>query len=329
MKSVLLTTTALVAFAGAAAADAHLGVSFGGSAEIKYNDITEFSYSADLDITGTAELNNGITATLTYGIALDDHGSIYGDHFPVITLESAYGKLSAGDADAIGPASDHFAETDGVSGFSDGLYEDDNFAVRLDMMLGNFDTSISDSDFGHDNINDLRVGASGSFGNFTFGLGYANELEEVGANVGTTFGAFTVDASVFNSTAGGTDFGIQVGYAISSSITVGAYFASVADGSAQNFGVSLDYVSGPLTVGLGYDDEAGVGNAFIDVEYALSGSSAGLTAFAGYDQAGGAYVGVEYDLGSGATAWVSYSEFDESGDPEFDEGITVGLSLTF
>ena len=329
MKNVLLTTTALVAFAGAAAAEAHLGVSFGGSAEIKYNDITEFSYSADLTVTGTAELNNGITATLSYGIELDNHGSIYGDHFPVLTLESTYGKLSAGDADAIGPASDHFSETDGVSGFSDGLYTDDDFTVRLDMTLGGFDTSISESDFGHNFLNDLRVGASGSFGNFDFGLGYADDLDEVGVNVGTSFGAFMVDFSVFDSAATGTDYGIQVAYEINPSITVGAYFASVDDAAAQNFGVSLDYVSGPLTVGVGYDDEAGTGNAFIDVEYALSGSSAGVTAYAGYDQAGGAYVGVEYDLGSGATAWISYSEFDESGDPEFDEGITVGLSVEF
>ncbi len=329
MKNVLLTTSALVAFAGAAAAEAHLGVSFSGSAEIKYNDITEFSYGADLTVTGTAELNNGITATLSYGINLDDHGSINGDHFPVLTLENSYGKLSAGDADAIGPASDHFSETDGVSGFSDGYYTEDEFTIRLDMTLGGFNASISESDFGHNSLNDMRVGASGSFGNFDFGLGYADDLDEVGVNVGTTFGGFDVDFSVFDSAADGIDYGIQVGYAINSMITVGAYFASVDDASAQNYGVSLDYANGPLTVGLGYDSEAGTGNAFVDVEYALAGASSGVVLFAGYDQAGGGYVGVEYDLGSGAKAWASYAEFDEAGGPEFDEGITVGLSVEF
>ncbi|MBE0413905.1 MAG: hypothetical protein IBX59_09780, partial [Yoonia sp.] len=38
MKSILLTTTAIVAFAGAAVADGHTGVSFSGSVELGYND---------------------------------------------------------------------------------------------------------------------------------------------------------------------------------------------------------------------------------------------------------------------------------------------------
>lgn len=342
MKNVLLTTTALVAFAGSAFAASHAGgpnVTFGGDAEVKYNTGVNGSggfgldFSANLDITASIALNNGITAGVTYTLSLHDFGGDHGDVYPVIFLESAYGKLSAGNGDAIGPASDHFSETSSVSGFDDGEYGSDyDFAVRLDSSFSGIDFSISESDvqFGS---GDTRVGVSGSFGSVDFGLGYGDDVwgeSQVGLNVGTAFGAFEVDFSVFNGQFSGTDYGIEVAYAINTAITVGAYFASLNDATSQEYGVSVDYTSGPLTVGVSYDDGNVItGNAAIDVEYALAGSSAGVVFFAGYDQAGGAYVGVEYDLGSDAKAWFSYSEFDESGDPEFDEGITVGLSISF
>ncbi len=381
MKNVLLTTTALVVFAGGAFAASHGGnatsISFSGDAEVKYNDPNgdiadaeaakaladaleanptltaaeqqailddtgdSFSYSADLTVTGTAALNNGVTATLTYGIKLDDStGNVTGDQYPVLILESAYGKLSAGDADEVGPASDHYSKTDGGGGFSDGQYEDDDFAIRADVSYSSIDISVSESDVLTDGDSDLRVGASGSFGNFTVGLGYADEAEEVGLNVGTTFGAFSVDASVFDGAGtlsdddddgineDGTIFGVQVGYTVNDSLSVGAYVSNFV-----KYGVSADYASGALTVGVAYsggdiDDEAS-----IDVTYDIG---SGLVAYAGYayvdaddSNDDGGYVGLVYDLGAGAEAWISYSEFDESGDPKFDDGVTVGVSVKF
>lgn len=378
MKNVLLTTTALVVFAGSAFAASHGGnatsISFSGDAEVKYNDpdddvalaealedalaiallvdpdlnvddFTEdfadnfeaedgFSYSADLDVTGTAALNNGVTATLTYGINLDDStGLVTGDIYPVLVLESAYGKLSAGDADGVGPATDHYSETDGVADFGDGLYEEEFFAIRADVSYGSVDVSVSESGVLIDGIDDLRVGASGSFGNFTFGLGYGDASGDVGVNVGTTFGAFTVDASAafgtdLTSDGEDTNFGVQVGYEVNSSLSVGAYVSNFVE-----YGVSADYASGALTVGVAYSGGDIADEASIDVTYDIG---SGLMAYAGYAYIDaddsiddGAYVALVYDLGAGAEAWVSYSEFDESGDPEFDDGLTIGVSVKF
>ena len=39
MKRILLASTAIVAFAGAAAAESHIGISFTGSAELGFNDV--------------------------------------------------------------------------------------------------------------------------------------------------------------------------------------------------------------------------------------------------------------------------------------------------
>ena len=70
-------------------------------------------YGADLSISASTELNNGAIAGMTWGASIVNDGvdssTIVGDAYPVITLESSMGKLSAGDADAIGAASDHFA----------------------------------------------------------------------------------------------------------------------------------------------------------------------------------------------------------------------------
>ncbi len=364
MKNVLLTTTALVAFAGSAFAASHQGVSFSGSAELKYNDLDGFSYGADLDVTGMTDLGNGITVSLTYGIALDSNASptttnatLTGDPFPTLTIESMYGTLSYGESPEM--ANDHFSDTDGMDlGFNDkDDFEDelgpwDVATLRFDSSYSGVDFSVSGVDmtsvpFTGSDFEYLQLGVSGAIGSINFGAAYEEFGGSFGINVGTTLGAFSVDVAYFDSgtffsnptISGGTgpgghgsSYGIALGYDINSMISVGAYFAQndyTAGGSTQNYGVSLTYANGPLTVDVAYDDDNGTGNASIDVEYELSGTSAGLTAYAGYDQADGGYVGIVYDLTNGAEIWASYSDFDESGAPEFDDGITVGVSYTF
>ena len=69
MKNVLLTTTALVAFAGAAAAGAELSLS--GSASATYNvetSKTVLAAEAAVGASFSTELNNGMVATLSVEI---------------------------------------------------------------------------------------------------------------------------------------------------------------------------------------------------------------------------------------------------------------------
>ena len=80
MKSILLTSTALVAFAGAAAAESHAsadmmgpqGVVWGADGEFGYNEEVEggFYFDGGLAISTTAGMNMGLTAGLTLDVDL-------------------------------------------------------------------------------------------------------------------------------------------------------------------------------------------------------------------------------------------------------------------
>jgi len=64
MKNILLTTTAIVAFAGAAAADGHTSVSLAGEASVEYNSNAGYSTAAEMTATGSATLDNGLQLLL-------------------------------------------------------------------------------------------------------------------------------------------------------------------------------------------------------------------------------------------------------------------------
>lgn len=65
MKSILFTTTALVAFAGAAAAD----ISLSGEASAEFNSnggVQSYSTAAEMTATASATLDNGLTASTEF-----------------------------------------------------------------------------------------------------------------------------------------------------------------------------------------------------------------------------------------------------------------------
>ncbi|MEM1233442.1 MAG: porin [Pseudomonadota bacterium] len=83
MKRILLASTAMVAFAGAANAESHLGISWAGDAELGWNDDFDdgIFWSLGLTLTGTMELDNGLTASISGDVELinsaevDDNGT--------------------------------------------------------------------------------------------------------------------------------------------------------------------------------------------------------------------------------------------------------------
>ena len=309
MKNVLLTTTVLVAIAGTASAGSHTGIAWAGSAGMDYNSLGGFSYDAGVTVTGTADLNNGVTATMSYGIALDGAGAITGDVYPVITLESGMGKLSAGDGDAVGGASDHFSDH-GATELSS--YTTTDFAIRADVAYGGFNFSVSEVVIG---AADLQVGASGSVSGFDLGLGY-DGTGAIGISVDTMMAGFDLGVG-YN--AGDSSWGVDAGYAVSAAIGVSASYASTGDWS-----VGAAYASGAITADVSYDS-AGV--ILVDGTYDLG---SGLVAGAGYDSgAAGGYVAATLDLGSDASAFASYSSAVDLGPEEYAEGITIGVSMSF
>jgi len=113
MKSILLTSTALVAFAGAAAADGHAGIGFTGEATLGYNTndsnndaavATEgFFWDSSVDVTMTAALDNGLEATATFGFSVADNnlGDTVSSGDFVLSLAGENASLTFGDVDPV------------------------------------------------------------------------------------------------------------------------------------------------------------------------------------------------------------------------------------
>ncbi len=403
MKSILLTTTALVAFAGAAVADGHTGISFTGEATLGYNsrdfggtdldpatgapfededgepisndNNSGFYWDASLDVSMAAELDNGLTAGASFEIdvAEDDTGLDLSADSYVLSLEYEeaaalfYGDTafaaethwnSAGDMEA-----DGFSEADGEVALR-GDFELYGVSASLSAVIADEAGAIVGDSYEDDDFDQISVGAAAEFGNFSVSFGYQDESltvdgvtgdydpsgngdfnvnEVVGLSVGTSFaGADVTAAAASNLTTEETSLGFEVSYPFGP-VTATAYYvvedggADVGNSNDDNYGITLDYVSGPIAVTADYDYDQGTD------KYALEGSydvGNGITALAGIvnedeDDDIDYYVAGTYDMGGGAELLVSYAEDvsndqeDEVGDPEYQEGVTIEVSFSF
>ena len=356
MKNVLLTTTALVAFAGTAFAAAHEGgpvLTFSGAADLGYNDDINGGVFLDSDFTigGTVDLGDGYMATFSYGFDVDTSNGggtdgtnlgLQWDDFPTVEVTSPYGSLKIGDLDDKGASEYFYADRDGMAQDVENHDNDTetNVGVRALVEFGSIGIALGgEMDTSSNDLDGFNVGVGATFGNFTLGLGYdeadaqlvgddddASDVIAVSAD--TTFGA----ASIGLSYASGSEdsIGLAVGYDISSSISVAAYYAnnSVSD---DEYGVSLAYASGPIGLDVYYEGGAGafVETYGVDVSYEIN---ADLTAFAGYKDDAGTdqyYAGIEYAINDKISATVSYSDGDEVSGPEFKDGTSIFLSVSF
>ena len=318
MKTILLTTTALVAFAGAAAADGHTSVSFSGAASAEYNSLGGFKTDADLDATMSADLDNGLTVSTTISI---DTANYTGEATKSgsLTLSSDTASLTFGNditSASFSAVGDTIAFGDGEDGIQGliGSYTMGAATLFVSMPIATAATEVLSTD--------IEVGVTAAVGAMTVGLAMADS-DFVGKVSGTAAGAsFTVAAG------------------------------SVAD--ENKWDVSVDYPVGAVTVGYTVDDsEAWEASA----AYAADGLSAKVTYASAseaykvegsYDMGNGAvvnagylgateemYIGGSYALGGGASAYASYVDSDtatatsEIGGPDYAGGTTVGVSFTF
>ena len=356
MKRILLASASIVAFAGAAAAE----VSFGGSANLGWNDDIEdgFYWEADMGVTFTQALNNGVTAGATFNlnIAENDRGDVVeaGDY--LLSLTSDMGSLFFGNIDPV--ADDIWDGVDGsdVPGFNDKDTHFDppvNFdaILRGEIMFGGVNGYLSygidqDGDGIGEEIDAMQLAATGSFGQFGFIVAYQEEFgptPQIFAIAGTTSFA-GADIKVAYETADNaaeTDsIGVSVAYPVGP-VTVGGYYTinnEAADIDNNAYGISADYASGPISATVFYDaaeDDDG--------EFGIEGSydvGNGIMAYAGYiadltTDGAQYYVAGTYDLGGGASLLVSYAENednandDEIGDPEYLSGTTVEVTFEF
>lgn len=342
MKSILLTSTALVAFAGAAAADGHAtGFSFSGDAELGYttddgiNDpvLNEgFFWELDIDVAASTELDNGLTATAEFGFEVVDENLgqdlVSSDY--VLSVSSENASLSFGDLDPV--AEDRFGDVDGgtTAGFND---QDAHFdVVGFESILvgeatfGSFTGAVS---FGVDSgdglliadvedLDAMQLHIAGTVSILDVELAFQDELGAADSVFGIAASASVggaditvsyVDDGTENST------GISVAYPFGP-VTVEGYY-SVNDINEDNYGIDVDYSSGPIAVNFFADVDGGEGGADDVTEFGIEGSydvGNGLELFAGYittdedDAFETTYFAATYDLGGGAEFLFSYAD---------------------
>ncbi|MEO1796111.1 MAG: porin [Pseudomonadota bacterium] len=354
MKRILLASSAIVAFAGAASAAEHTGVSFDGDAEFGYNDSTVdegFFWSVGGTLNYNMDLNNGLSASVSgdieFGNTTDGTSTFGGNDIEiddlVITISADNASLAFGDtapaADALFSSPVTNLDADGFADEGDagdlGLDEDGVLIGRVTFGATEVGVSyyVFDANGGteDDDFENLQIGANTTVGALDVSFGYQEgfldipEILAIGAS--TTLGglelgfayADTKDATSTPADEAVESIGLQLAYTVND-ITVTVFYVS-QDPVDDNVGIALDYASGPLTVGVLYHD----GNdedTQINVTYDVGG---GLGLFAGYRDEGSAdddtyfYVGGDYDLGGGASLRVSYADAEDNVGTALDE----------
>ncbi|MEL6682004.1 MAG: porin [Pseudomonadota bacterium] len=348
MKSILLATTALVAFAGAAAADGHASISFSMSTTLGFNDTDSnegrtsgdeddpdtadvdesladfdnevgFYWEGNLTTTATAALDNGLTAGAQFEITINeddaeinnDNGLDLSSSDFVLSLEAENGGVFFGDTGRA--AEQHWTaagdmEADGVSTGSDSA------VLRGDIGFGPVDTSISylinDSfaDAGDDPVEQLSVGASAEFGNFFASLAYQEESD------------FADSSDDFN---GDEIIGVSGGGTFAGATVTVAYAENSTD-EISSTGVQVAYPFGPVTTTVYYvsedtgDDDDGTADDNFGAAIAYSDGPISVTLDYDNDQ-GTEKVNLDgsYEVGSGITLFAGAQNENEGDDTDF------------
>ena len=342
MKSILLTTTAIVAFAGVAAADGHTNVGLSGSATLGYNNDDVFGedgfyWDTQLDIVMSAALDNGITAAAKFNIEIDDEGATndvfdgnndfnlvssdlllslttetLGLHFGDTSFAAESQWKSAGDMEA-----DAFSEADGeVVLRADAMYS--GVSASVSYAVANVDGGYVADDGATGAAGDqLSLGASGAFGMVNFAVAYQAEADNVGY-FGSN-GDFT-DQEVIGVSAGTTVAGadITVAYAQWTDI-------APSDEVLTSMGIQVAYPIGPVTATVYYVAEDAEVAGDVDDNYGITVAYADgpFAATLDYDNDQGTNkwnLDGSYDTGLGLTVLAGMQNENEGDDADYYVG---------
>ena len=276
MKKVLFGTTALVLSAGVAFADAHAGVSVGGSAELWVESVggADASFNNDVELTfsGSGETDGGLGFGFDYAFVdgAEDNNEVY--------ISGSWGKLTVGDTDDAlqkvaglgdigfdGLGVDDVAEVGRGGGNAQGVLYENTLGAATVYLSMNQDTS----------DDDIAVGVKFSTGAVTVGIGY-EDTTGTGAIAGLVDGITAVDVS--------GSFG-AVGYDV----------FYIDDDIGSSYGTIISYDAGAATIDFGYADGDTATDAAVGVGFSMDlgggASHSGGVADDGTD--------TNYDLGIG------------------------------
>ncbi|WP_116085296.1 porin [Tropicimonas sp. IMCC34011] len=336
MKNILLTSTALVAFAGAAAAE----VTITGSAEMGVvggEDVaTQFFQDVDVKFTMTGQTDGG----LSFGAAVDlDEAGNLGNEFSnqgvAIFVSGGFGTLTMGDTDGaldfvlteagnIGNpgsiADDETSHAGYLGSYLDGAGFADGQIVRYDYSFGDFaiavsmeqnafgadglvleDQTIGTVDFDGDSFDD--VFGTEDFDDVNYAIGGTYETEFAGAAVTVGLGyQHAASADVFGFTDLGDD-DVALYASDADAIGVGAAFTLDSGFTAgftyTDFNFGDDFI---IVDDFGADDDAVGGVQFENTDFELDGRHFGIG------------VGYTFDA---FTVHANYGQYDY----EFDRGV--------
>jgi hypothetical protein len=355
---ILLATTAIVAFAGAAAAEGHSGVSFAGDASLGYNDDISDGFFWDSKIIAgfSSTLDNGLTASASFDINIaddDDADDVAFDDY-TLSLTSEMGGLyygvtafaaeslwqSAGDM-----ASDSFSEYD------------NDIALRGELTFGSVTAAVStvieDTDGleATDDATQLSVAAVADLGTFTVGFAYQEESGTFDQTTTTTTnnvtnsgpGTNTVVPTTTTTTAavaGGGDLVADEVLGLFVSTTVSGFDVTLAyaeqtdagtNATSSSVGLEVGYTMGDITLGAYFVSED-LATSTEDESYGVSvGYASGPIALAAYfnTDLGSDEFAVQgsYDLGNGLVMTAGMIDGDSLTDNDFANFIVADYDL--
>jgi hypothetical protein len=360
MKSILLASASVLAFAGAAAAE----VEFGGEAEFSYNSnngVGTFDSSAELTIDASQELDNGFTAAASASVDLIagtfemDTASITSDTAGITYYFQEDGQGAA----YIGDELDQMSVVENMFEDEDDIDED----VQVEVFGTIAGTTVTVT---MNNAEELELGVATEVAGAAVAFAYDDAASTFGVSASDlSAGPVTLDIALANdgtdtfyglnaeTTAGGVDLSFDIGdagwtigadYAISDAFSVGAEYSDdeswtvTADYSDAGVSFGIEYNSDESwEVTAGYDMEPITVDAEFnsDDEWTIDGSydlGNGLDIIAGAGSDDQVYVAATYDLGSGAEILVSYAEIagtDDDADEDLLAGTTVKVSFEF
>jgi outer membrane protein OmpU len=332
MKNILLTSTALVAFAGAAAADvaisgyAEMGIFSADSVDTSSLVITQGNTQFFTDIDVTFSMSGQTDNGLTFGAAVDLDESVSGtgnnadDGGVAIFISGNFGTLTMGDTDGaldwagtdignIGNpgslADDETAHVAYIGNGLDGVY--DGQILRYNYSFGDFAVAVSLEQDDTDTVDD----------GFAIGARYSMDMGGVGVDFGVGYQEVTFRSTVTDLTS--------------------RYAGLVAGDDLSILGLSVVGNFGDFQAGINYADISSDTQPLADGDYIGFGvgySANGLSVHANYAELDSANdrdgfgLAVAYDLGGGASVKGAYGS-GSVGDSETIDSFSLGLALSF
>ena len=314
MKKFLLATTALVGFAGAAAAEVKVGLTAEFGVSNRDGSGTQFHQGYNVKFSGSAETDGGLAFGASTRLDMDatseenqtpagDAGTVY--------ISGAFGKLTMGDTDGgfdwamaehsfITNLTDEISTHAGFDTHSGFDGKQDDQVLRYEYKMGDLAVAASYEQANNGDTTDLSdsmglgVKYKMAMGTTSVALGLGYQTGSNGALTTSTDGS-VVGGSVTASMDNGLTLGLSyASYSFDSTTVAGT--ASTAEDYTTT-GIALAYTAGAMTVAANW------GQKDMDTSADEDGWGAG----------------VNYDLGGGAVVQAGM----------YEDGYSVGLGMSF